>query len=134
MAALRINVTSPADPLLEHAANELSRYVRTLFGFTPATESEDAENNVAIDVSAELPDQVYRIASRENGLDIVAGSSRAALWGVYGLVSHWGVHFLVQGDVFPDDPGPFRLPDRDSSCVAGTAKRVGETENCRMNA
>ncbi|MBI4530554.1 MAG: hypothetical protein HY709_03440, partial [Candidatus Latescibacteria bacterium] len=42
------------------------------------------------------------------------GSGRATLWAVYEFVEQWGVHFMVQGDVLPDDPRPFRLPEIDA--------------------
>jgi len=38
-------------------------------------------------------------------LIIGGGSDRATLWAVYELVERWGVRFLLDGDVFPDDRG-----------------------------
>ena len=111
MIAMNIDVATPTDPLVEHAACELSRYVRALFGFTPARDLGEAEHTVAIALDAEMSDQTYQLARRSRDLTITAGSPRAVLWAVYELIGEWGVHFLVQGDVFPDDPGPFRLPD-----------------------
>lgn len=52
-------------------------------------------------------------------LIIGGGSDRATLWAVYELVERWGVRFLLDGDVFPDDRGGdtsdcvnIRLPER----------------------
>jgi hypothetical protein len=44
---------------------------------------------------------------------IGGGSPRATMWAVFELVEQWGVRYLLHGDVLPDKPGPFRLPDRD---------------------
>ena len=52
-------------------------------------------------------------------LIIGGGSDRATLWAVYELVERWGVRFLLDGDVFPDDHGgdasnrvDIRLPEK----------------------
>ncbi len=46
-------------------------------------------------------------------LVIGGGSPKATLWAVYELVERWGVRYLLHGDVLPEKPGKFRLPDRD---------------------
>jgi hypothetical protein len=46
-------------------------------------------------------------------LVIGGGSPAATLWAVYELVERWGVRYVLHGDVLPEQPGPFRLPDAD---------------------
>jgi hypothetical protein len=46
-------------------------------------------------------------------LVIGGGSPAATLWAVYELVERWGVRYLLHGDVLPEDPGTFRLPQSD---------------------
>jgi len=46
-------------------------------------------------------------------LVIGGGSDAATLWAVYELVERWGVRYLLHGDVLPEKPGPFRLPETD---------------------
>src|SRR4051812_15528852 len=46
-------------------------------------------------------------------LVIGGGSPRATMWAVFELVEQWGVRYLLHGDVLPEKPGPFRLPDKD---------------------
>ena len=43
---------------------------------------------------------------------ICGGSPRATLWAVYELVEHWGVRYLLHGDVLPTS-GTFHLSDLD---------------------
>ncbi len=45
-------------------------------------------------------------------LMVRGGSPRATLWAVYELVEHWGVRYLLHGDVLPP-LGKFYLPDVD---------------------
>ena len=126
---LQIVLSQPDEPLVKLAAEELQRYVRQLFGFTPpirrtqnAVEASDpAPSHVSILIGAEpseeLPEQGYAIRPVEwrghPALSLTGGSSRAVLWAAYEVVAAWGVHYLVQGDVFPDDAGPFHLPRLD---------------------
>lgn len=105
------------------AAEELQRYARQLFGFSPpiCREGSSREPVCRIEVGAEtseaLSDQAYAIrpssSGDEAGLSLTGGSPRAVLWAAYEVAAAWGVHFLVQGDVWPDDPGPFHLPQLD---------------------
>jgi hypothetical protein len=44
---------------------------------------------------------------------IGGGSPAATLWAVYELVERWGVRYLLHGDVLPEKPGPFGLPEAD---------------------
>src|SRR5207247_2713062 len=46
-------------------------------------------------------------------LVIGGGSPAATLWAVYELVERWGVRYLLHGDVLPEKPGPFGLPEAD---------------------
>jgi hypothetical protein len=46
-------------------------------------------------------------------LIVGGGSPRATLWAVYELVEHWGVRYLVDRDVLPQQIGAFKIPDLD---------------------
>jgi len=46
-------------------------------------------------------------------LVIGGGSPAATLWAVYELVERWGVRYLLHGDVLPEKPGQFGLPEAD---------------------
>ena len=140
---LQIILAQPDEPLVELAAEELQRYVRRLFGFNPLILrcQDDARGQratgaagsalfqVAILVGAEpaeaLPDQGYVIRPVEwrgcPALSLAGGSPRAVLWAAYEVAAAWGVHYLVQGDVFPDDVGPFHLPQLDCRREYGLA-------------
>jgi len=48
-------------------------------------------------------------------LVIGGGSPRATMWAVFELVERWGVRYLLHGDVLPEKPGSFRLPDTDTT-------------------
>lgn len=125
---LQIVQHQPHEPLVALAAEELRRYARLLFGFQPPVCRADgpgAQGRAAaapcIEVGARpaeaLSDQGYSVRPlREgatDGLRLTGGSPRAVLWAAYEVVAAWGVHFLVQGDVLPEAPGPFRLPRLD---------------------
>ena len=123
MSTLAIVLREPGEPLVEYAAKELQRYVRHLFGFHPPIRRRSADpgadNTVFLGgpASEVLSEQEYVIRPSPNdgrsGLLVVGGSPRATMWAAYELVSAWGVHFLVQGDVYPDEVGPFALPPLD---------------------
>jgi hypothetical protein len=46
-------------------------------------------------------------------LIVGGGSPRATLWAVYELAERWGVRYLVDRDVFPEQMGAFKVPDLD---------------------
>jgi len=115
------------------AADELCCYLRELFGLDSrpthrAPASADAillvggpASNPAVQQALadapwpETSDQaiVLRRLPDARPTMLVAGSSpRATLWAVYALAEHWGVRFLLHGDVLPSRRR-FRLPDLD---------------------
>jgi len=117
MTQLNIQSDQQDEPLLRFAADELARYTRRLFGFAPALNASAprAQHCVSLELAEHTSDQCYTFATNGDRLRIRAGSPRAALWAVYELVAQWGVHYLVQGDVFPDEVGAFHLPDLNGS-------------------
>ena len=83
IAPLKITLKHPADPLVKHATAELARYVRRLFGFTPAMNSDEPARRtiaIAVEGGGDLSDQGYRFGRNGEDLNIVAGSPRSALW------------------------------------------------------
>ena len=134
MDDLRI-VVGPNAPALERfAASEFQRYLRILFGPTvPVVEHAagrpahavligSPQTNPAIASSGlargwpSTSDQgiVLRGGADEQTWAVGGGSPVATTWAVYELVERLGVRYLLSGDVFPDDPGPLRLPDLDA--------------------
>ena len=132
MLNVTIHTGPQTDPLEQRAAEELQRYIRMLFGFTPNISREALNKrrsksdhvivlgtqhaNPALTPCSSLAEQEYVIRRLSTArLDICGGSSVAVLWGAYEVIEQWGVTYLVQGDVLPDRDkvGPFRLPNLD---------------------
>jgi len=130
-----IQIGPQAGELERFAADELAGYLDKLYcvAAKPAVErSEPAdvvllvgtpETNPAIagalgkDVWPKVSDQgiVLKRTTAEGkpALVIGGGSPAATLWAVYELVERWGVRYLLHGDVLPEKPGQFSLPEAD---------------------
>ncbi len=108
-----IRIRSDADELERRAATELQRYIRTLFGFTAAISPRESGVVIELVVDNESLKSEQYVLRRRNAkrMELRAGSSEALQWAAYELIEHWGVTYLVQGDVLPDKCGPFRLPN-----------------------
>lgn len=121
-----ICVSPEAGELESFAAQELQRYLETLFGVSTeiAPASGDAAH-VRFVLGLKGQAHVERVAGgmphlgeqghllRRVGSDTMtlAGGSPAALcWAAYELVERCGVRYLLHGDVFPETPGAFHLP------------------------
>ncbi|MEA3476675.1 MAG: alpha-glucuronidase family glycosyl hydrolase, partial [Bacteroidota bacterium] len=123
VSKLQIILRHPDDPLVVFAAEELQRYVRQLFGFQPSLFRGETDGDawttilLGVEIDESLSEQGYVIRRIQHegkpALLVTGGSARATLWAVYEVISNWGVHFLVQGDVFPEKAGSFHLPDLD---------------------
>ena len=136
MMQVELIVAKEADELERFAAAELCRYLERLFGVSATiTDSpgETAGCRFLLGVARHgwaavaglgeqhlpaLSDQGFLLRKTEafgkHALAIVGGSSVATLWGVYELVERYGVRYLVDGDVYPQNAGPFHLPDLDA--------------------
>ena len=95
---LQIVCRDRSDPLVRHAATELQRYARLLFGIHPALVDQPDAPCIQLgpgDGVPELQDQDYVLRrTTRGGLDTLicaGGSPRATLWAVYELVEQWGV-------------------------------------------
>ena len=121
MSDLTIRVRDDHELVL-HAARELQRYGRRLFGSTPVVAGPGAGQapsraTVLLGGHAgeSLSEQGYllkRVTHQDRPALVVAGGSpRATLWAAYELVSLWGVHYLVQGDLWPAEGQLSRLPE-----------------------
>ncbi len=132
MPSVTIHIGKRLNPLEQRAVKELQHYSRTLFGCVPEvsrcplkgerTRAGHAivlgtrQSNSAFASFKPLAEQEYIIRRRSaHRLDICGGSPVAVLWGAYEVIEHWGVSYLVQGDVLPDleKVGPFRFPKLD---------------------
>ena len=149
MDDLRI-VVGPNAPALERfAASELQRYLRILFGPTVPVVEDAAgrpahavligspQTNPAIASSGlargwpSTSDQgiVLRGGAAEQTWAVGGGSPVATMWAVYELVERLGVRYLLSGDVFPDDPGPLRIPDLDEHVEPVFTERIWRLMN-----
>ena len=125
-----ICLSPAADGLQKLAAAELKGYLRRLFGLEAEIVAGPAQGagarfvlGLASDpfmqrAAGELPKlsqqgHLVRRTSAET-MVLAGGSSAAVAWAAYELVERYGVRFLLHEDVFPDEPGPFRLPDVDA--------------------
>ncbi len=123
-------VTGPAaDELEVYAANELCRYLQSIYGINthPVTGIEanakiaffigNPKSNPAVnDVSGITgwPDVSEQgIVLKRGVIDgttifiLGGGSARATLWAVYDFIKHLGVCFLLEKDVLPENPPSF---------------------------
>lgn len=121
-----------AGPLELHAASELRKYLRSLYGLDAPLENSidpgydgylivgDPSSNPATGAALKgfwpkLSDQGI-VLKRVNlqgkpGLVLGGGSPVATLWAVYDFVQRAGVQFLLENDVLPAHPAPF-FPER----------------------
>ncbi len=123
------------DPLEQHAAEQLCHYIRELFKVeTKPSKAVSTNAEIVLLIGspatnpaiAELPGSENWPKISEQGivlkrttlndkpaLIVGGGSPVATLWAVYELVERWGVRYLLHGDVLPENPGLFRLPESD---------------------
>lgn len=122
-----------ADALAKFAGTELQRYLGQLFDTSVRVEVEPSE---AVDylfymgVSGqtagvecpivplpELTEQGFLLRSMQwknkPAMAVIGGSPVATLWAVYELVEHYGVRYLLNGDVLPPKGRSFFLPNID---------------------
>jgi hypothetical protein len=124
-----------AGELERYGADELCRYLNKLFDIQvqPAVAPTSGAEFALLIGSPETNPAVARALGAEGwpkvsdqgivlkhtkldgqaALVIGGGSPRATLWAVYELVERWGVQYLLHGDVLPEKPGKFQLPEAD---------------------
>ncbi len=129
---IAVIVSENAPELERFAAEQLCDYLEKLFGLhtRPASslfaETEtlflvgDLDTDVGVegimqdDVCPPISEQGFILRRVEcqgrPSLVVRGGSPRATLWAVYELIEHWGVRYLLHGDVLPR-PCAFHLPD-----------------------
>jgi hypothetical protein len=129
--SIALVVATDADPLEQYAASELQRYLTRLFSVSPHIVSLPEESadclffvgttrDIGATISSAaipLSDQGFLLRSfqwkEKPSFAVVGGSPVAALWGVYELVERYGVRYLLSGDVFPETPQAFFIPQID---------------------
>ena len=126
--------------LVRVAAEELSAYVKALFGRRPPIRPAVATRGlqgmtVKLAVNRrELSDQGYALRPLDNNcLLIEGGSPIAVLWAVYDLAERWGVRYELHGDIMPEVPGSLRLPAADIVCEPDLPLRSFRTYNAFSN-
>lgn len=124
-------VVGPGAPAIERfASEELCRYLGQLFDLQARpTLPEAASGNAFILVGSPDTNPVVRDADTRSFTDLSdqgivlrrtqfrnrpalvvgGGSPRATLWAVYALLEHWGVRYLLHGDVLPPRSA-FQIP------------------------
>ena len=128
-----------ASALEQHAARQLCHYLQELYGVTSTPSHEpsgDAQISLIVGQPATNPAVVRGLAGAswpevsnqgivlrpvqldgKPALIIGGGSDRATSWAVYELVERWGVRFLLDRDVLPDnrdntpDSAGIRIPE-----------------------
>lgn len=129
-APVRI-VTAPAPPPLTlRAAHELRDLLTALFGVQaqvgPALPGSEPGARFLLGQPGAAPfgdleDRLPRLSPQGHlvrrldaqTMALAGGSPAAVCWAVYELAEQYGVTFLLHGDVFPETPGPFHLPQVD---------------------
>ncbi len=121
------------------AAREIRRYVYCRTGHVPAIVAEMPAEGDAIVVArkdrpivasladaagaaadlAKLGPQQYRLLAVKQGprrvAMVVGGDEVGVLYGAYRFAEHLGVRFFLHGDVVPDTPMAWKLPDLDET-------------------
>lgn len=113
------------DPIEQQAADELSRWVRSLFGTCASIQRSlpadgyvfclgTASTNAEICPFPTEDEQQYAIRLRRHKraqvCELAGGSPLAVKWAMHEAARQWGVTFLSQGDVLPARAGRFRFP------------------------
>lgn len=126
-ADLFLQLAPDADALQQYGAAELCGYLQRLFGLQVAIGTEAGPGQRILlgtpqavhirQACRQLPalsDQgQLRRRLEEHTLVLAGGTSAAVAWAGYELVQRYGVRYLLHGDVFPRQPGPFHLPEID---------------------
>jgi len=133
--SVAVVIAAKAPKLQRYAAEELCSYLEKLYGIhiSPVAKIPvDADSVILIGSPTTNSSVSKAIGSKpwpkvtdqglvlkrfeldgKPALIIGGGSPKATLWAVYELVERWGVRYLLHGDVLPEDPGEFQLPEKD---------------------
>ena len=128
--SVAICVDPEAGALESFAAGELQSYLDKVFGVRARITSasvEDADARFVLGMKGRahveragggvpsLSEQGHLVRRVSGDTMVLAGGSPAAVcWAVYELVERYGVRYLVHGDVYPENAGPFHLADVDA--------------------
>ena len=130
---ISIIIAEDAHRLEKLAASELRSYLKRLYGADVELRSQMTPGNGGVFLIGspgtnavlekwvpewpQLSDQgllLRRVRLEGQSAVVVGGGSPlATLWSVYELVEKLGVRYLLWGDLLPEGPGEFRLPDID---------------------
>jgi hypothetical protein len=145
--AAEIIVDKNAPDLEKYAASELQRYLYQVTGEKLEIVNGEkvkenslvlGDRNSALIKSApvDLKDvgpQGYRLKKAGSYIVIAGADPEGVLYGVYGLLEdHYGVRFLMSGDVIPGSKTPFRLVDVDEEKTPRQAIRGFTSHWCYM--
>ncbi len=129
--SITVVISAEASGLEQFAAAELQRYVQQLFGASvsiASSPSDTADSVFVLGTSDHLPgpglgdpplpplsEQGFLLRKttcrHKPAMAIVGGSPAAMMWGVYELVERYGVTYLLNGDIFPEQRQDFYLPE-----------------------
>lgn len=128
-------IGSAAPDLERFAASELSDYLAKLFHIQtfPGRNLSTSSQAVFLIGSPSTNATIQKVTGRKAfpkvsdqgivlrrtelqgrpALVVGGGSPRATLWAVYELVERWGVRYMVDRDILPEEMGEFKIPDLD---------------------
>ena len=106
---MTVGITQDATALEHYAAKELQRYLYQVFGTLPPIRVSPTGGFV-LKQDTSLKPQQYRLTCDGTRVTIAGGDETGVLYGVYGLLEdHYGVSFLMSGDVLPESKIPLNL-------------------------
>ena len=143
---LTIVVGEKALPAEKYAAQELQKYVQTLYRFTPRIVNDLTADSAGPAVLLGSPASNRRVAEVAGGLKweairndgfflktvktspdvlVIGGhEARGTLFGVYELLERWGVRFSLTEDILPPKASALRLSGFDEKCEPAYAIRT----------
>ena len=135
--SVELIIGKEADELERFAASELQGYLKRLFSISATIVNSPGETSEYLFILGNPDNNPFVVQTLGEGnfpqlseqgfllrkitfmdkpaMIISGGSSVATMWGVYELVERYGVRYLLQGDVYPENPGDFHFPEIDNA-------------------
>lgn len=142
MPSLIVNIVTGPQPhnLVTLAGTQLVGIITRLFGLVPRLSCHPLSNASVriylVPADGQKPDDEQAFILRRSEVDskpamvAVGGSPVATLWAAYELAEQWGVCFLLTEDIYPENPGPFVLPDINKTWTPRIRTRAWRIVNC----
>jgi len=128
----KVGITKDATALELYAAKELQRYLYQI-SVTLLSIGVSPTSDFALKQDESLRPQQYRLTCDGKRVTIAGGDETGVLYGVYGLLEdHYGVSFLMSGDVLPETKIPLHLASFDETKMPRQAIRGFTSHWCYM--